>query len=164
MMGKRFLVIGSGVAGMTCIETLRALIRSEDSITLISNSHVLKETVNVARLTKSLETFDVKEVPLDVYRVERLNPYERITFVQTTITRLDTENKRVIDKQGMAYGYDILCICSGARPKLILENHPNVIGLRDLESVQVSRSILLDSIFVSCKERFYEILTMELSL
>jgi pyridine nucleotide-disulfide oxidoreductase domain-containing protein 1 len=141
MTGKRFLIIGSGVAGMTCVETLRTLMRSEDSIMLISNTDVLKETVNVARLTRSLETFDVKEVPLNVYRTERLNPYERVTFVQTTVTRLNTENRQVIDRRGMTYDYDILCICSGARPKLIIENHPNVIGLRDLESVQVSQKI-----------------------
>jgi pyruvate/2-oxoglutarate dehydrogenase complex dihydrolipoamide dehydrogenase (E3) component len=28
-----------------------------------------------------------------------------------------------------------LCICSGVRPKIIA-NHPNIIGIRDLESVQ----------------------------
>ena len=31
--------------------------------------------------------------------------------------------------------YDRLCLCTGARPKLIA-NHPNVIGLRDQHSVE----------------------------
>jgi pyruvate/2-oxoglutarate dehydrogenase complex dihydrolipoamide dehydrogenase (E3) component len=34
------------------------------------------------------------------------------------------------------YCYKKLCICTGARPKLIAEENEHVLGLRDLQSVQ----------------------------
>ena len=41
-----------------------------------------------------------------------------------------------IDQTGARrIAYDQLCIATGVRPKLIA-NHPNIIGLRDLQSVE----------------------------
>ena len=34
-------------------------------------------------------------------------------------------------------GYEKLCICSGARPKLLTQDQPYVLGVRDTDSVQV---------------------------
>ena len=36
---------------------------------------------------------------------------------------------------GTSLNYDKLCVCSGAVPRSIIPNHPNVIRLRDMESV-----------------------------
>lgn len=36
---------------------------------------------------------------------------------------------------GRCFRYDRLCLCVGARPKLIY-NHPHILGLRDLQSVE----------------------------
>lgn len=38
---------------------------------------------------------------------------------------------------GRVFGYEKLCICSGARPKLLTEDKPYVLGIRDTDSAQV---------------------------
>lgn len=37
---------------------------------------------------------------------------------------------------GTELSYAKLCICSGVRPKLLLEGHPAVVGLRDSQSAE----------------------------
>jgi pyridine nucleotide-disulfide oxidoreductase domain-containing protein 1 len=136
MAHTKYVVIGGGVAGMACVEKLRELIEANDEITLICSSGVMKHLVNVVQLTKSLETFDVQEISLDTYRKTEEGLCENVKLLQTTVKKLDTKDKKVIVEDGDEHVYDIMCICSGARPKLIAEHHPNVIGLRDVESVQ----------------------------
>ncbi|MEQ2188513.1 hypothetical protein GOODEAATRI_015880 [Goodea atripinnis] len=40
---------------------------------------------------------------------------------------------------GRVFGYKKLCICSGARPKLLTQENPNVLGIRDTDSAQVAQ-------------------------
>ena len=40
-------------------------------------------------------------------------------------------------EDGRSVGYEKLCICSGARPKLLTQDQPYVLGVRDTDSVQV---------------------------
>ena len=47
----------------------------------------------------------------------------------------------VVTGTGNTYFYKKLCICTGGRPKIIVE-HPFVIGIRDTESVQQLKSRL----------------------
>ena len=46
---------------------------------------------------------------------------------------------------GQLVKYKKLCICSGGAPKLIAENHPHVLGIRDTESVQLFQNRLKDA-------------------
>ncbi|CAG0890154.1 unnamed protein product [Darwinula stevensoni] len=46
---------------------------------------------------------------------------------------------------GQLVKYKKLCICSGGTPKLIAENHPHVLGIRDTESVQLFQNRLKDA-------------------
>lgn len=38
---------------------------------------------------------------------------------------------------GRIFGYEKLCICSGGRPKLLTQENPYVLGIRDTDSAQV---------------------------
>jgi pyruvate/2-oxoglutarate dehydrogenase complex dihydrolipoamide dehydrogenase (E3) component len=42
---------------------------------------------------------------------------------------------------GITFAYDKVCICTGSLPKLI-HNHPNIIGLKDIRSVNILKSKL----------------------
>ena len=53
-----------------------------------------------------------------------------------SVQSLDIALKTVVSCDGATFTYDKLCICTGARPRLIF-NHPNVIGIRDMDSVSV---------------------------
>ena len=57
-----------------------------------------------------------------------------IQVIQAAVLSVDTTAKLVHLDDSSTISYDKLCVCSGARPKLIT-SHPHVIGLRDLQSV-----------------------------
>ncbi|XP_058883862.1 pyridine nucleotide-disulfide oxidoreductase domain-containing protein 1-like [Acipenser ruthenus] len=50
------------------------------------------------------------------------------------VTRAD---QTVCTEDGRHYEYEKLCICAGARPKLITHGNPHVLGIRDTDSAQV---------------------------
>jgi len=56
-IGTKYVIVGGGVAGVSCLQELEALCEPGDSITLISASPVLKVASNVVKLTKTLEQF-----------------------------------------------------------------------------------------------------------
>jgi NAD(P)H-nitrite reductase large subunit len=146
-----FLIIGSGIAGMTCAEELQKLISHQDTIRVLSSSGMMKRVVNVVQLTRYLESFDIEESSMNTYSKEENESYPKVDFIQTTVKKLNTQDKKIIDEKGVEYQYDLVCLCSGAKPKLIAEHHPNVIGIRDIESVLVcyENDIMEDEITVN---------------
>ncbi|KAL7746464.1 Pyridine nucleotide-disulfide oxidoreductase domain-containing protein 1 [Sorochytrium milnesiophthora] len=130
----RFVVLGGGVAGVTCAEELARLALPTDEIFLISQSRILKIVANVKLISKTTETFDMLPTDLDDYRQ---NTKPRFHVLQGTVASIDRKQKVVTTATGHLYPYDKLCIAAGARPKLLFKEQPNVLGIRDLESVEV---------------------------
>ncbi|XP_055427610.1 pyridine nucleotide-disulfide oxidoreductase domain-containing protein 1 isoform X3 [Bubalus kerabau] len=87
----KFVVVGGGIAGVTCAEQLAINFPSED-ILLITASPVIKAVTN---------------------------------FKQCILT-----------EDGHQHVYKKLCLCAGAKPKLICEGNPYVLGIRDTDSAQ----------------------------
>ena len=48
----------------------------------------------------------------------------------------------VLTEDGNQYIYKKLCLCAGAKPKLICEGNPYVLGIRDTDSAQVTSGSL----------------------
>jgi len=46
--------------------------------------------------------------------------------------------QKIVTEDGKEYMYEKLCLCAGAKPKLICEGNPYVIGIRDTDSAQVN--------------------------
>jgi NADH dehydrogenase FAD-containing subunit len=139
MKENKFIIIGSGIAGISCMEALKDLISINDTITLISNSSVMKYVKKSLKVTPHIENFEIGETDWETYKMmEQKNQSisERLYILQSQVTQLDTKEQKVITKEGSFHHYDLLCICSGAKPKLIL-NHSNVIGIRDIDSLEV---------------------------
>uniref|UniRef100_A0A2K6NGG3 Pyridine nucleotide-disulfide oxidoreductase domain-containing protein 1 n=1 Tax=Rhinopithecus roxellana TaxID=61622 RepID=A0A2K6NGG3_RHIRO len=87
----KFVVVGGGIAGVTCAEQLATHFPSED-ILLVTASPVIKAVTN---------------------------------FKQCILT-----------EDGNQHVYKKLCLCAGAKPKLICEGNPYVLGIRDTDSAQ----------------------------
>lgn len=43
----------------------------------------------------------------------------------------------ILTEDGSQHVYKKLCLCAGAKPKLICEGNPYVLGIRDTDSAQV---------------------------
>jgi NADH dehydrogenase FAD-containing subunit len=147
-MGEHFVVVGGGVCGVTCCQTLAAEVqgaragartssgRGGDSrVTLVAAAGLLKGVANVVRLSRHLDSFDVVEEAFDAVA----GPQTEV--VEGEAASVDTASKVLTLRDGRRVPYDKLCICSGARPKVISDN-PRVLTLRDTASAQLLRDKL----------------------
>lgn len=130
-MEAAFVIIGGGIAGVSCAESI-AFLEPEENVILITASPLIKAATNLIALGKTLTQFDVEERSTN--SLTELFP--SITVVNDTVTKVDKDSKSVLTESGKVISYKSLCICTGARPKLICENNSRVIGIRDTESVE----------------------------
>uniref|UniRef100_A0A665X886 Pyridine nucleotide-disulfide oxidoreductase domain-containing protein 1 n=1 Tax=Echeneis naucrates TaxID=173247 RepID=A0A665X886_ECHNA len=100
----KFVVVGGGIAGVTCVE----------------------------QVSKTLEEFDVEERPSSVLEEK----FPNLIVIHSAVKSLHTESHSVETADGRVFGYEKLCICSGGRPKLLTQENPHVLGIRDTDSAQ----------------------------
>ncbi|PIK33860.1 putative pyridine nucleotide-disulfide oxidoreductase domain-containing protein 1 isoform X2 [Apostichopus japonicus] len=124
------VVIGGGIAGVSCTETLSTLCKNE-SITLVTASPLIKAVTNFKQISRRLEEFDVVENPSSELQEEHRN----VTVLQAKVVSIDPLKREIVTSNGKTVPYTKLCICTGGSPKLIMKDDPNVIGIRDTESV-----------------------------
>lgn len=97
-----FVVVGGGVSGIVCVETLCELIRpsrfggsdglvnfgggTNQSVCLISSTKTVKTTINLKRITNLIETFEVEETEADGWA----NTWEdTLKIVYDTVIRVE---------------------------------------------------------------------------
>lgn len=134
MKSATFVIVGGGIAAVSCVEGL-SFLAPERNIILITSSPVIKKVTNLKHLTKLLSEFNVEEKSPDTL----LETCSSLTVIHDTVVHVDCENK-IVHTINERVKYEKLCICSGASPKLIDSNNPNVIGIRDTDSVQEFQS------------------------
>nr|XP_004664474.2 pyridine nucleotide-disulfide oxidoreductase domain-containing protein 1 isoform X1 [Jaculus jaculus] len=127
----RFVVVGGGIAGVTCAEQLAMNFPSED-ILLVTASPVIKAVTNFKQVSKVLEEFDVEEQPCTVLA----NRFPNLQVINSAVKQLRSEDHCIFTEDGGRYIYKKLCLCAGAKPKLICAGNPYVLGIRDTDSAQ----------------------------
>uniref|UniRef100_A0A1A7WJK5 Pyridine nucleotide-disulfide oxidoreductase domain-containing protein 1 n=1 Tax=Iconisemion striatum TaxID=60296 RepID=A0A1A7WJK5_9TELE len=127
----QFVVVGGGIAGVTCVEQLSSNFPSTD-VALITAGHHIKAVTNYKQVSKTLEEFDVLERPSSVLEEK----FPNLTVIHSAVKSLHTHTHSVETADGRVFGYEKLCICSGARPKLLTQDNPYVLGIRDTDSAQ----------------------------
>ncbi|XP_070785159.1 pyridine nucleotide-disulfide oxidoreductase domain-containing protein 1 isoform X1 [Enoplosus armatus] len=127
----RFVVVGGGIAGVTCVEQLSSQIPSADVALITAGPHI-KAVTNYKQVSKTLEEFDVEERPSSVLEEKCPN----LTVIHSAVKSLHTQSHSVETVDGRVFGYEKLCICSGGRPKLLTQDNPYVLGIRDTDSAQ----------------------------
>ncbi|KAK5579377.1 hypothetical protein RB653_009059 [Dictyostelium firmibasis] len=135
---NQLIVIGGGIAGLTCAESYSNL-KPNDKITILSCSPILKTVCNIQKISKVLESFDVFESQFT--DIEFKNP--NISVVICDVESIDI-NQRIIKTDKGEFKYDYLSICSGAKPNLIKES-PYLIGIRDTETIVDLKNRLSDA-------------------
>lgn len=127
----KFLIVGGGIAGVTCVEQLSSQIPSSEVALITAGPHI-KAVTNYKQVSRTLEEFDVEEKPSSVLEEK----YPNLTFIQSGVKALNTQSHFVETTDGRVFGYEKLCICSGGRPKLLTQDNPYVLGIRDTDSAQ----------------------------
>ncbi|XP_058804752.1 pyridine nucleotide-disulfide oxidoreductase domain-containing protein 1 isoform X2 [Phymastichus coffea] len=130
-MEATFVVIGGGIAGVSCAESI-AFLAPEENVILISASPLIKAATNIIAFGKTLTQFDVEERSTN----SLTEVFSSVMVFNDIVTKVDKSSKTVFTENGKIISYKKLCICTGARPKLICENNSRVIGIRDTESVE----------------------------
>ncbi|XP_030576526.1 pyridine nucleotide-disulfide oxidoreductase domain-containing protein 1 isoform X2 [Archocentrus centrarchus] len=126
-----FVVVGGGIAGVTCVEQLSSQIPSADVALITAGPHI-KAVTNYRQVARTLEEFDVEERPSSVLEEK----FPNLTIIRSALKSLHTKSHCVETADGRVFGYKKLCICSGARPKLLTQDNPYVLGIRDTDSAQ----------------------------
>ncbi|KAM7378043.1 hypothetical protein PAMA_013103 [Pampus argenteus] len=127
----KFVIVGGGIAGVTCAEQLSSQIQSADVALITAGPHI-KAVTNYKQVSKTLEEFDVEEQPSSVLEEK----FPNLTVIHSAVKALHTQLHTVETADGRVFGYEKLCICSGGRPKLLTQNNPYVLGIRDTDSAQ----------------------------
>lgn len=127
----RFVVVGGGIAGVTCVEQLSSQIPSADVALITAGPHI-KAVTNYKQVSKTLEEFDVEERPSSVLEEK----FPNLTVIHSAVKSLHTQSHSVETADGRVFGYEKLCICGGGRPKLLTQDNPYVLGIRDTDSAQ----------------------------
>uniref|UniRef100_A0A8D1XJH2 Pyridine nucleotide-disulfide oxidoreductase domain-containing protein 1 n=1 Tax=Sus scrofa TaxID=9823 RepID=A0A8D1XJH2_PIG len=84
----KFVVVGGGIAGVTCAEQLAIDFPSED-ILLITASPVIKAVTNFKQVSKVLEEFDVEEQPSTMLE----NRFPNIKVIESGVKQLKSEQR-----------------------------------------------------------------------
>jgi len=105
-----FLVIGGGIAGVSCAESL-AICRPTASILLLTESSIVKSVTNLVPVARYLHKFDVRERDVS----------EMGAIIETLVDQLDHINSKehwIRTIKGVVIKYRYLCLCTGGVPKL----------------------------------------------
>ncbi|XP_069012753.1 pyridine nucleotide-disulfide oxidoreductase domain-containing protein 1 isoform X1 [Embiotoca jacksoni] len=127
----QFVIVGGGIAGVTCVEQLSSQIPSADVALITAGPHI-KAVTNFKQVSHTLEEFDVEERPSSVLEEK----FPNLTVIHSAVKLLHTQSHSVETADGRVFGYERLCICSGGRPKLLTPDNPYVLGIRDTDSAQ----------------------------
>ncbi|XP_067124737.1 pyridine nucleotide-disulfide oxidoreductase domain-containing protein 1 [Centruroides vittatus] len=127
-----FVIVGGGIAGVSCAEQL-CMLNPNESVALVSSSSLVKAASNVQQITQTLQSFDVEEKKGSF--LEALYPNLKVVFLPAT--GLNAEKKELYLEENCIIKYEKLCICTGATPKIIAKDNPYVLGIRDTETVQI---------------------------
>ncbi|XP_067860833.1 pyridine nucleotide-disulfide oxidoreductase domain-containing protein 1 [Heptranchias perlo] len=133
----RFIVVGGGIAGVTCTEQLAGEFPSE-KILLITASPLIKAVMNFKQVSRMLEEFEVEERPTRILEEH----YPNVKVIQSAVRGLDAAQRKLYTEEGKEYIYEKLCICAGGRPRLIVKDNPYVLGIRDTDSAKEFQSRL----------------------
>lgn len=128
-----YLIVGGGIAGVTCVETL-AILHPEETLVMVTASSLVKNVSNVSFFAKTVVKFDVHET--EANSLKKIHP--NLDIVYDSLESVDTTNKLAKTSKGLVINYGTICICTGGIPKLITDSHKSkrILGIRDTESVE----------------------------
>lgn len=126
-----FLIVGGGISGVSCAEIISFLAPDKKCI-ILTESSLIKSVSNVVQLGKFLQRFEVQEAESSSIASKNVN------VIQDSLSSIDTQLKFVQTARGLSIKYELICLATGASPKLIQHQDCEdfILGIRDTESVK----------------------------
>ncbi|CAD6192135.1 unnamed protein product [Caenorhabditis auriculariae] len=135
----RYVVVGGGIAGVSCALGLIREDRSPDSkVVLISASSHVKMVTNWHKVGQFTEQFDVQETEVS------LTEDPRFELLNAVVSKWDSKKQELETTVGRIIKYDKLCIATGARPKCPWKND-RVLTIRDMDTALTLQEKLADA-------------------
>lgn len=136
-----YLVVGGGIAGVTCVETL-AILHPEETLIMVTASSLVKNVSNVSFFGKTIVKFDVNES--EATSLQKIHP--NLHIVYDSLKSVETDNHIAITDNNIRIKYDVICISTGGIPRLISDANRSkrILGIRDTESVKAFQKRLTD--------------------
>ena len=139
MGSKRIVVVGGGIAGISCIEGLLA---EHDvncpqlgTICLIAESRLVKKPRSYELRGRNLENFDVTSDDIEtIFSSSNIPKGISIEFLIGSVLSVDPETKTLLVKGRNSVErspYDLICLCCGSQPKTL--NLPSLKSYPELE-------------------------------
>lgn len=125
-----FAIIGGGIAGVSCAEGI-SFLSPKEKIVLITATSLVKAVTNEIPFGKTLMQFDIAEKDPTLLEQE----HSQLHVIHDCVERIDHLEKLLTTQNGLTIHYKVVCLCTGAKPKLITDNNKYVLGIRDTESV-----------------------------
>ena len=136
-----FVIVGGGIAGVSCVEQITYLCPDEPVI-LISASSVVKSVTNLSQISKLLSSFDVTEKDNSTFASEFAN----LKVIQGIVNEVHPEKREILLENDSKIKYKYLVLCHGAKPKLLQNaDEKYVLGIRDTESVEKFQTYLKEA-------------------
>ena len=136
-----FVIVGGGIAGVSCVEQITYLCPDEPVI-LVSASSVVKSVTNLSQISKLLSSFDVTEKDNSTFASEFAN----LKVIQGIVNEVDPEKREILLENDSKIKYKYLVLCQGAKPKLLPNvDEKYVLGIRDTESVEKFQTYLKEA-------------------
>lgn len=127
-----YVVIGAGIAGVCCAQTLLKQQKKEVEVILITPGTVVKSASSLKQVSQVLTEFNVEEKDVDDFSIE----FPGITIIKDQVLKIMNEKKCIITQSGLEIPYVKLSVCCGARPNVIFQNSDYVLGIRDTETAE----------------------------
>ena len=128
----RYVIIGGGVAGTTVADSL-PLFDNLAQITLISATDTVKKVIDLEKKGEVVSSFNISDSSPET---------NRYNFICGAVIRCDIDERIVTLKDGRVVPYDRMCVATGARPNIVFPGLPDVVGIRDTETVEDLQSRL----------------------
>nr|CDJ97708.1 FAD-dependent pyridine nucleotide-disulphide oxidoreductase domain containing protein [Haemonchus contortus] len=125
-----YVIVGGGIAGVSCLRQLLVSLHSSDNIILISASKRVKTVSQWRMVGQYTEQFDVNEDDM-------VSDDPRLLFIQAEVVGWNYKTKELfLSDRSDSVKYDRLCIATGALPSTPFSND-KVLTIRDTESAEL---------------------------
>jgi NAD(P)H-nitrite reductase large subunit len=134
----RYIIIGSGVAGIAAIEAIRSRDRSSDILLLGSETDGYYSRPGLAYYL----TGEVEEKQLFSLSKEHATSLN-VRYSQALVERIDRQSRQIVLRKGLSLPFDRLLIATGARSVVLSQPGGNLYGVVKLDHLEDARHILL---------------------